>query len=45
MQKEFERMGMRFDPGFINNLFFGGKNIFFEGVIFGPGKLRIRIVR
>ncbi len=43
MQKEFERMGMRFDPGFINNLFFGGKNIFFEGVVFGPS--RIRVVR
>lgn len=43
MQKEFERMGMRFDPTFINNLFFGGKNIFFEGFILGPG--RIRVVR
>lgn len=43
MQKEFERMGMRFDPNFINNLFFGGKNIFFQGVIFGP--TRIRVVR
>ncbi|MEN6437774.1 MAG: DnaJ domain-containing protein [Syntrophobacter sp.] len=43
MQKEFERMGMRFDPSFINNLFFGGKNIFFQGVMFGP--TRIRVVR
>lgn len=43
MQREFERMGVRFDPGFINNLFFGGRNIFFEGVIFGPS--RIRVVR
>ncbi len=41
MQKEFERMGMRFDPGFINNLFFGGRNIFFEGVIFGPSRIRV----
>ncbi len=43
MEKEFARMGMRFDPAFINNLFFGGKNIFFEGFVFGPG--RIRVVR
>jgi len=41
MQKEFERMGMRFDPGFINNLFFGGRNIFFQGVVFGPTKIRV----
>lgn len=43
MQREFERMGMRFDPNFINNLFFGGRNIFFQGVMFGP--TRIRVVR
>ena len=36
-------MGMRFDPAFINNLFFGGRNIFFQGFVFGPG--RIRVVR
>lgn len=41
MQREFERMGMRFDPAFINNLFFGGRNVFFQGFIFGPGKVRI----
>ncbi|MEM5786370.1 MAG: DnaJ domain-containing protein [Syntrophobacteraceae bacterium] len=41
MQKEFERMGVRFDPSFINNLFFGGRNIFFEGTIFGPTKIRV----
>ena len=43
MEKEFARMGMRFDPSFVNNLFFGGRNIFFQGFIFGPG--RIRVVR
>ncbi len=43
MGKEFARMGVRFDPAFINNLFFGGRNIFFQGFVFGPG--RIRIVR
>lgn len=36
MQREFQRMGFRFDESFINNLFFGaGKNIFFEGVFWG----------
>ncbi len=43
MEKEFARMGIRFDPAFINNLFFGGRNIFFQGFVFGPG--RIRVVR
>jgi curved DNA-binding protein len=43
MEKEFARMGMRFDPTFINNLFFGGRNIFFQGFVFGPG--RVRVVR
>ena len=38
MQKEFQRMGFRFDENFINNLFFGGKTIFFQGVIWGGGK-------
>ncbi len=41
MEKEFARMGMRFDPAFINNLFFGGRNIFFQGFVFGPGKVRV----
>jgi DnaJ-class molecular chaperone len=43
MEKEFARMGMRFDPSFVNNLFFGGRNIFFQDFVFGPG--RIRVVR
>ena len=41
MEKEFARMGIRFDPAFINNLFFGGRNIFFQGFVFGPGKVRV----
>ncbi len=44
MQREFERMGVRFDSGFINNTFFGGRNIFFQGAIFGS-PTRIRVVR
>jgi len=35
MQREFQRMGFRFDDSFINNLFFGGKSVFFQGVFFG----------
>jgi curved DNA-binding protein len=38
MQKEFQKMGFRFDENFINNMFFGGKTIFFQGVIWGGGK-------
>jgi DnaJ-class molecular chaperone len=41
MEREFSRMGMRFDPAFLNNVFFGGKNVFFQGFVFGPGKIRI----
>lgn len=43
MEKEFSRMGIRFDSAFINNVFFGGRNIFFQDFMFGPG--RIRVVR
>jgi curved DNA-binding protein CbpA len=43
MGKEFGRMGVRFDPAFINNIFFGGRNVFFQGFVVSPG--RIRIVR
>ena len=43
MEKEFARMGMRFDRNFINSTFFGGRNVFFQGFVFGPG--RIRVVR
>ncbi|MGC8491870.1 MAG: DnaJ domain-containing protein [Syntrophobacteraceae bacterium] len=43
MEKEFSRMGIRFDSAFINNVFFGGRNIFFQDFMFGPS--RIRVVR
>jgi DnaJ-class molecular chaperone len=43
MEREFARAGVRFDSNFINSFFFGGKNIFFQGFVFGPG--RIRVVR
>jgi curved DNA-binding protein len=43
MEKKFGRTGMRFDSDFINSFFFGGTNIFFQGFVFGPG--RIRVVR
>ena len=33
LQREFQRVGFRFDEGFLNNLFFGGQTIFFKGVI------------
>ncbi len=33
LQREFQRFGFRFDDRFINNLFFGGQTIFFQGMI------------
>lgn len=39
MQREFQRMGVRFDDSFINRMFFGDKTIFFHGM-FGPGGQR-----
>ena len=41
MEKEFARSGIRFDPAFVNNLFFGGKNIIFQSFMFGPAKIRV----
>ena len=41
LNREFARMGLRFDPQFFDHLFFGGQGIFFRGVIFGaPGGIR-----
>jgi curved DNA-binding protein len=41
MQKEFQRMGFRFDDTFMNRLFFGDKTVFFQGVFWGgPGGMR-----
>lgn len=42
IQREFQRMGFRFDENFINNLFFGNKNVFFQGFFWsGPGGVRV----
>ena len=43
LEKEFESMGVRFDSAFINNLFFGGRRVYYQGFVFGPG--RVRVVR
>jgi DnaJ-class molecular chaperone len=38
MQREFQRMGFRFDDTFMNRMFFGDKTIFFQGIFWGgPG--------
>ncbi len=42
MQREFQRMGFRFDDSFINKTFFGGKDIFFQGSFrSGPGGVHV----
>ena len=42
LNREFARMGFRFDQQFFDHLFFGGRGIFFSGVIFGtPGGIRM----
>ncbi|UCG11869.1 MAG: J domain-containing protein [Deltaproteobacteria bacterium] len=44
--KEFQRAGVRFDQRFFDQVFFGGRGMFFGGVFvwspFGPGRRRIR---
>ena len=42
LNREFARMGFRFDPQFFDHLFFGGRGVYFRGVIFGgPGGIRL----
>jgi curved DNA-binding protein CbpA len=42
LNREFSRMGLRFDQQFFDHLFFGGRGIFFGGVIFGgPDGIRM----
>jgi DnaJ-class molecular chaperone len=42
MQREFQRMGFRFDDTFINRVFFGDKTIFFQGFSWsGPGRVKV----
>ena len=44
MQREFAKMGFRFDDRFINNLFFGGNPYVFHGGM-GGGPTRVRVFR
>ncbi|MBP8646274.1 MAG: J domain-containing protein [Syntrophobacteraceae bacterium] len=42
LQKEFERMGFRFDERFVNRVFFGDKAVFFQSIFWGgPGQARV----
>lgn len=42
LNREFARMGFRFDPQFFDHLFFGGRGVYFRGVVFGgPGGIRL----
>ena len=42
LNREFARMGFRFDPQFFDHLFFGGRGVSFRGVVFGgPGGIRL----
>jgi len=35
LTREFQRMGFRFDDGFVRHTFFGGRGVLFGGVFFG----------
>ncbi len=35
LTREFQRMGFRFDDGFVRHVFFGGRGIIFGGIFFG----------
>lgn len=35
LTREFQRMGFRFDDGFVRHVFFGGRGVVFGGVFFG----------
>lgn len=35
LTREFQRMGFRFDDGFVRHMFFGGRGIVFGGIFFG----------
>lgn len=42
MQREFQRMGFRFDDHFINRVFFGGNTIFFQSIFWDtPVKVKM----
>jgi len=46
LTREFQRMGFRFDDGFVRHTFFGGRGVVFGGIFFGGpfggGRQRIR---
>ncbi len=42
LQRDLERMGIRFDEDFFNRIFFGGRTILFGGFIFRPFGFDIR---
>lgn len=44
MRREFERMGFRFDEGFLNNIFFGGRTFVFRTTMWG-GPEGVRVYR
>ncbi|NTV42212.1 MAG: J domain-containing protein, partial [Syntrophobacteraceae bacterium] len=44
MQREFQRMGFRFDDRFFNRIFFGGDSIYFNSV-FWNGPVRVRVFK
>jgi len=45
LNREFARMGFRFDSQFFDHLFFGGRGVFFRGIIFGgPEGIRLESV-
>lgn len=44
MQREFQRMGFRFDDRFFNRIFFGGNSIYFDSV-FWNGPVRVRVFK
>lgn len=35
LTREFQRMGFRFDDGFVRHMFFGGRGVVFGGILFG----------
>lgn len=46
LTREFQRMGFRFDDGFVRHMFFGGRGVVFGGIFvggpFGGGRRRMR---
>ncbi len=45
MQREFQKMGFRFDERFMSRLFFGDRGVFFQGFFWGGPGQGLRVVR